>query len=93
MPVVFLPTALRQAGGLAELTVAGSTVREVVENLDREVPGIRDHLLENGRLKEHVAIAIDGKISNLGLLERIADSAEIHFVPAISGGCTFPLVD
>ncbi len=87
MPVVFLPTALRPAiGGRAEVSVSGATVREVIENLESEAPGIRDHLLEGGRLKEHIAIAIDGEISNLGLLERVSESAEIHFVPAISGG-------
>ena len=87
MAVVFLPTALSaQTGGRTEISVPGSTVRDVIDNLESEIPGIRNHLLDDGRLKPNLAIAIDGEISNLGLLDRVDEHSEVHFVPAISGG-------
>ncbi len=87
MAIVFLPTALRAAAGArTEISVSGATVREVIDSLESEIPGIRDHLLDDGRLKPNLAIAIDGEISNLGLLDKVDEASEVHFVPAISGG-------
>jgi hypothetical protein len=33
-----------------------------------------------------LAVSVDGEIAILGLLERVSDDSEIHFVPAIGGG-------
>lgn len=84
MPTVFLPLALRPlANGQESIEAAGSTVREVVNNLD---PALRAELLDGSKLKANLAVAVDGAVAPMGLLERVEPTSEIHFVPAISGG-------
>jgi len=84
MPTVFIPHALRTfANGQESVEVAGSTVREVINNLD---PGLRAQLLDGTKLKANLAVAVDGSVAPLGLLERVEPGSEIHFVAAISGG-------
>ena len=50
----------------------GATVRQVIDNLDRAWPGIRDRLLEEGRLRPNISVAVDGEVSPTGLLEPVA---------------------
>jgi len=33
-----------------------------------------------------IAVVVDGEVSQLGLLERVREDSEIHFLPAIGGG-------
>lgn len=84
MPTVFIPHALREfTDGQESVEAAGATVREVVSNLD---PALRAQLLDGARLKANLAVAVDGAVAPMGLLERVEPDSEIHFVPAISGG-------
>jgi molybdopterin converting factor small subunit len=84
---VFIPTLLRSmSGGVAEAEVGGGTVREVVDGLERLYPGIRDRLVEEGRLRPNISVAIDGEVSPAGLRERVGPDSEVHFVTAIRGG-------
>lgn len=78
------------SGERAQLDIPGVTLREVVDNLDRECPGIKDRLFEDGRIKPGIAIAVDGVVQTKGLGTPVADTSEIHFVPAISGGRPCP---
>ena len=88
MAIVYIPTLLRSVtGGRASLEVDGSTVRQVIDNLEQACPGIRDKLLDQDRLRPNISVAVDGEVSPLGLLERVAPSSEVHFVAAIKGGC------
>lgn len=88
MAVVYLPTMLRAAaGGRESLEVEGATVRQVLDNLEVQCPGLRDRLCENGMLRTNLSVAIDGQVSPLGLLEEVGPTSEIHFIAAISGGC------
>lgn len=87
MPVVFIPAPLQGlTGGRASIEVEGNTVRELVDNLERMWPGLRERLVEGDRLRAHIRVAVDGKISMLGLLERVSATSEVHFVAAVSGG-------
>lgn len=87
MPVVYIPPFLAElTGGRTEIAVEGATVRRIIDNLEREFPGVRQRLLEQGRLRSNLRVAVDGQISRLGLLEKVAPSSEIHFVAAVSGG-------
>lgn len=84
MPTVFVPHALRSfTNGQDSVEVTGSTVREVVNNLD---PALRAELLDGTKLKPNLAVAVDGAVAPMGLLERVDPDSEIHFVAAISGG-------
>ncbi len=74
------------SGNRSQLEIAGATVREVIDNLEAECPGIKDRLLADGRVKPGIAIAIDGVVLTKGLGTKMAPDSEVHFVPAISGG-------
>lgn len=87
MPTVFIPPPLQGlTGGRVSVEVEGATVRELLENLERAWPGLRERLAEGDRLRPHVRVAVDGRISMLGLLERVSATSEVHFVAAVSGG-------
>lgn len=87
MPRVFLPSMLREAaGGSTEIEASGDTVRAVLDDLDRRHPGLRARLCEGDGLRSNLAVAINGELEPLGLLTKVEPDAEIHFVPAISGG-------
>ena len=74
------------AGGSTEIEASGGTVRAVLDDLDRRHPGLKARLCEGDRLRSNLAVAINGELEPLGVLARVDADAEIHFVPAISGG-------
>ena len=85
--LVFVPSLMQPlTGGKDRVEVAGSTVRQVVDNLEAEYPGIKDRLVEDRRIKPNIAVAVDGEITPLGLLEKVGENSEVHFLPAIGGG-------
>lgn len=87
VPTVYIPALLQSlTGGKTAVAVEGATVREVIDNLEKAWPGIRARLLEEGRLRSNIRVAVDGRIGPLGLLERVSGSSEVHFVAAVSGG-------
>lgn len=87
MATAFIPALLRDlTGGADRVEVAGATVRQVVRNLDQRFPGIGERLCEGDQLSPRVQVAVDGNVSRLGLLERVGETSEVHFIPAISGG-------
>ena len=87
MPRVFIPPLLRPlTEGAEDVEVAGSTVRQVIENLNARFPGIRERLCRDDDLQPGLAVAVDGQISSLGLLQRVQPTSEVHFLPAIGGG-------
>ncbi len=87
MPIVWIPSLLRElTEGQEKLIVPGETVREVIGNLNERYPGIEARLCKGGRLQPSIAVVVDGAISRQGLRQPVTETAEVHFVPAISGG-------
>jgi len=87
MPRVFIPPLLRSlCDGESELDVPGHTVRDVIGELDARYPGVRRRLCEGDALQPNLSVAVDGKISSLGLMEKVAPDSEVHFLPAVGGG-------
>jgi len=84
---VFVPTMLQSlTGGVQQIEVEATNIRQVVERLEELYPGMRERLVEEGRIKRNLAVAIDGEIARMGLLEKVGKQSEVHFVPAIGGG-------
>ena len=89
MPEVWLPPRMqRLIGGQQKVQVAGQTVRQVIDNLERAFPGIKAELYdeEEDVVMPGIAVIVDGETSQLGLLEHVQDNSEIHFLPALGGG-------
>lgn len=87
MARVFIPTMLQSmTGGVKQVDFQASTVRQVIDQLDRLFPGMKDRLVEEGRIRPNLAVAVDGDVARLGLLEKVGENSEVHFVPAIGGG-------
>ncbi len=87
MATVFIPSLMQKlSGGKGKVRVEGATVRQIVNNLDAEYPGFKDRLVEDGRIKGNISVAIDGEITPLGMLEKVGEDSEVHFLPAIGGG-------
>ena len=84
---VFVPTMLLPlTGGVKQVDMEADNVRQVIDRLETLYPGIKDRLIESGQIRSNLAVAIDGEVARLGLLEKIGEAKEIHFVPAIGGG-------
>lgn len=84
---VWIPAVHRDlTDGVERVQLAGATVGALVEELDRRYPGIGARLCEDGQIRPHIAIAVDGIISYKGLRQRLEKPSEIHFIPAMSGG-------
>jgi molybdopterin synthase sulfur carrier subunit len=73
----------------SECEAAGSTLAEVVEDLDRQYPGIRRYLLDDqGALRQHVNLFIDNDWASdrRGLSDSVKPSSTIYVMQALSGG-------
>lgn len=84
-----IPTPLRTlTGGEDQVSADGSTVGQVIENLEKRHPGIRDRLLDDKGVRRFVNIYVgDEDIRFLdGLETKLNGGEEISIVPAIAGG-------
>ena len=87
MATVVVPALLRKlTGGAERVTVTGRNIGLVIEDLERQFPGFRDQLLQGGDVKPSIAVSIDGEMGTGGLLDRVRETSEIFFIPAIGGG-------
>lgn len=93
--VVQVPASLRQfSDGERKVRLDGdelSTVRGVFRRLHLRHPGVVERALdEQGNVREHVNIFVDGQSiragSKLGLETPLNAGAEVWILPAVSGG-------
>lgn len=81
---------LKLTGGVKQVNVDAANMRQVIDGLDLLFPGMKSRLLEDGQIRPNLAVAIDGEMARLGLLEKVGAESEVHFVPAIGGGAMPP---
>jgi len=87
MATVWIPSLMRElTEGRQTVEVEGSTVRQVIRNLEVAFPGIRARLCTGNELATHINVAVDGIVTRMGMLERVQPDSEVHFLPAVSGG-------
>ena len=89
MPEVWIPTRMQSlTGGKQIVQIEGATVRQIINNLERQFPGTKSRLYdeEEDELLPGVAVIVDGEASQLGVMERVNENSEVHFLPAIGGG-------
>ena len=89
MATVRIPTPLRTlTGGEDQVQAAGDTVKDVIETLEKNHPGIRERLLDEKGVRRFVNIYVGDEDIRLldGLATVLKASDEISIVPAIAGG-------
>jgi molybdopterin synthase sulfur carrier subunit len=87
LSTIFIPTMLQSlTSGTKRVEMEARNVRQVIERLEEMFPGIKDRLVEDGEIRPNLAIAIDGDVAIMGMLEKVGENSEVHFVPAIGGG-------
>ncbi|MGZ0170788.1 MAG: MoaD/ThiS family protein [Planctomycetales bacterium] len=87
MITVFIPPQFRTlADGAETVEVEAASVRHAIACLDRLFPGIADRLCQDDELRPGLSVSISGRVSGLGLFQKVSPGAEIHFLPAIGGG-------
>jgi len=87
MAAVLVPALLRPlCGGSARLEIQAATLEELLREIDRRCPGFYARVVEDGRVRPELAVAIDGEAASYPLYERLRPGAEVAIVPAIGGG-------
>ena len=87
MVTVFIPTMLQpMTSGVKQVDLEARNVRQIIDRLDELYPGMKARLVEDGKIRTNVAVAIDGEVARMGLMEKVGETSEVHFVPAIGGG-------
>jgi molybdopterin converting factor small subunit len=87
MADVHLPRSLVALfpGTPRRLDVPGATVAELIAELDRRVPGIRNRLLDSGpSIRTHLNVFVSGQRATLATA--VPGDAVVHVIPAVSGG-------
>jgi molybdopterin synthase sulfur carrier subunit len=86
---VRIPTPLRTlTTGKDEVEAKGTTVREIIDDLERKYPGLRERLCDDKGVRRFVNIYQNEEdIRFLDSLETVVkDGDSISIVPAIAGG-------
>ena len=86
--VSFTPVLQRHLAA-PRATVSGATVREALEEVFRAEPRLRGYVLDDqGRLRTHVQIFVDGELvrDRDRLSDAVSPASEVFVMQALSGG-------
>tara|TARA_Y100001970_G_scaffold87_1_gene88 strand:+ start:597 stop:860 length:264 start_codon:yes stop_codon:yes gene_type:complete len=84
---VFLPYKTRKIFNLpVEVDAEGNNLRNLIEFLDKKYPGLKQELVDEDKLIPTISAVIDGRTTKLGLIQKLDNVSEIHFLPSIAGG-------
>ncbi len=89
MASIKIPTPLRAyTAGNAVVTVSGTTVAEVLDDLAAQHPSLRQHLFDGGELRSFVNVFIgeDNTRDLQGLVTPVRDNDTLRIIPSIAGG-------
>ena len=89
MPLVKLYANLRKLAGAKELSITGTTVGAVVNELIRQQRSVGDVIFKNGELAPHIVITLNGQ-NTVNLETPVAEADVVAIFPPIAGG-TSPL--
>ena len=85
MAHVRLRAPLSELSGGSDHVVAGATVVEVLETLERSHPAIAGWVLdEQRRIRTHVNVYVNGQPAREE--DEVGDADRLHVLPAITGG-------
>jgi sulfur-carrier protein len=85
--IVHLPRSLVALfpGAERRMEARGATVADVIADLDARLPGLRNRLVDAGPvLRTHLNVFVAGQRAALDT--RVPPGADVHVIPAVSGG-------
>jgi molybdopterin converting factor small subunit len=85
--LVHLPRSLVALfpGTPRRLEASGATVADVIADLDAQVPGIRNRIVDAGpMIRTHINVFVAGQRASL--MTQVPGNADVHIIPAVSGG-------
>lgn len=85
MPLIKLNANLRSIAGKREEIIEGNTLIEVIKNLIDKHPSFGEAILEDGGVRQHFIITINGHHST-DLAQSVKEDDVIAIFPPISGG-------
>ncbi|OLR89474.1 MoaD/ThiS family protein [Actinokineospora bangkokensis] len=86
---VSIPTILRtHTGGEKSVPAAGSTLAEVIDDLEANHGGIKQRLVKDGALHRFVNVYVNDEDVRFagGLEAAVADGDNVTILPAVAGG-------
>jgi len=86
---VSIPTILRtHTGGQKTVEASGSTLAEVIDNLESTHGGIKGRLVKEGALHRFVNIYVDDEDVRFagGLDAPVGENSTVTILPAVAGG-------
>ncbi len=86
---VSIPTILRtHTGGEKQVSAEGSTLAEVIDNLEANHGGLKSRLVKEGSLHRFVNVYVnDEDVRFIGGLEaELSDGDQVVVLPAVAGG-------
>ena len=89
MAIVRLSTPLRKfSEGKPEITVEGSTLKDVLASIESKTPGFLEKILENDEIKQFINVYINNEDVRLGngLETTVGETDVVSILPAVSGG-------
>tara|TARA_Y100000814_G_scaffold55269_1_gene34323 strand:+ start:4222 stop:4485 length:264 start_codon:yes stop_codon:yes gene_type:complete len=87
MVSVWFNQEMRQTTGYSgTVEVEGTNIRKVIANLEKLFPGISEVLIYEDDIMPGLSVIIDGNIGSIGVLEKVNENSEVHFLPALGGG-------
>lgn len=83
---VLLPSGLLPfSAGQREFTVPAGTVADVVAGVETACPSLVGHVIEAGRLRTHLLLAVDDEITR-DLDTPVPSGGTLRILAAVSGG-------
>ena len=87
---VRIPTPLRKlTKDQSEVEAAGSTIRDVVDDLEKQFPGFKERMCdEQGELRRFVNVYVGEEDIRFlkGLETEIPEGEQVSIIPAVAGG-------
>jgi MoaD family protein len=86
---VRIPTILRTyTGGEKAVEATGTTLEELIDDLESNHAGIKDRLIEDGELRRFVNVYVNDEDVRFtgGLGTELSDGDQVVVLPAVAGG-------
>ena len=92
MAIVSIPSLMRDlTNEKSQVEITGTTIRELLDNMKSEFPGVKERLCHQDdgieRISPYIGVYVDGVLIERGMRSPISPNSEVHFLPAMGGGC------